>query len=130
LLGATRDNLLRFGPSPGLPGAKTLFGALFESLAVQTVRVLAERLGARASHFRTNSGEHEVDVIVERDDWSFLTVEVKLSGTVEDRDVRHLNWLARQLPDRIVDRIVINAGPLACRRPDGVGVVPLALLGP
>lgn len=28
------------------------------------------------------------------------------------------------------DRLVVNTGPIAYRRADGIGVVPLALLGP
>jgi len=30
----------------------------------------------------------------------------------------------------LADRLVITTGPVAYRRPDGVAVVPLALLGP
>ncbi|MFV0434990.1 MAG: hypothetical protein ACK5LO_13545 [Leucobacter sp.] len=32
--------------------------------------------------------------------------------------------------ERVRDLVVINTGPYAYRRPDGVAVVPLALLGP
>ncbi|MFT4189517.1 MAG: hypothetical protein QM621_13180 [Aeromicrobium sp.] len=49
---------------------------------------------------------------------------------VTDRDVRHLNWLHDKLGERVRERLVISTGPYAYRRPDGVGVVPLALLGP
>jgi hypothetical protein len=44
--------------------------------------------------------------------------------------VRHLDWLRDQLGDRVVERVVVNTGPYAYRRPDGVAVIPLALLGP
>ena len=30
----------------------------------------------------------------------------------------------------LLDAVIINTGPNAYRRPDGIGVVPLALLGP
>lgn len=59
-----------------------------------------------------------------------MAIEVKLRATIEDKDVRHLNWLRAQLGDRVVDRVVVNTGRAAYRRPDGVAVVPLALLGP
>ena len=36
----------------------------------------------------------------------------------------------RLLGDRLLDAHVINTGPASYRRPDGIGVVPLALLGP
>ncbi len=43
-------------------------GALFESLATLTVRVCAQTAEATTSHLRTERGEHEVDLIVERHD--------------------------------------------------------------
>jgi hypothetical protein len=55
---------------------------------------------------------------------------VKLSGSVGDSDVRHLNWLHDQLGERMTERVIVTTGPHAYRRPDGVAVVPLGLLGP
>ena len=65
----------------------------------------------------------------ERYDGAVIAIEVKLAHTVDDRDVRHLHWLGNQLGERRVDKLVIHAGPAAYRRPDGVAVVPLTLLG-
>ncbi len=110
--------------------AGTWLGALFESLAVQSVRVYADAANARVGHLRTKNGEHEIDIIVEFDDLSCVACEVKLADTVTDGDVGHLNWLKENIGDRLVDRIVLHTGPFAYRRTDGVGVVPLALLGP
>ena len=64
-----------------------------------------------------------------RDDGKVLAVEVKLAAAVENRDIAHLRWLADHLRVDLLDA-VINTGPNAYRRPDGIGVVPLALLGP
>jgi hypothetical protein len=75
-------------------------------------------------------GEHEVDLIVERDDKRCVAIEVKLSETVSDRDVAQLQWLRRTLGDQLLDAVVITTGQHAYRRPDGIAVVPLALLGP
>jgi predicted AAA+ superfamily ATPase len=112
-------------------GKDTLLGALFESLAVLSVRVFAQAADAMVSHLRTRNGDHEVDIIVERDDHSVLAIEVKLSGQApEDDDTRHLNWLQRQIGDRLIDRVVINTGEYAYRSPEGVAVLPLSLLGP
>ena len=61
---------------------------------------------------------------------SQLAVEVKLAATVEDRDITHLRWLADHLGVDLLDAVIINTGPNAYRRRDGIGVVPLALLGP
>lgn len=108
----------------------TWLGALFESLAAQSVRIYAEAASARVGHLRTMATDHEIDLIVEGDDRRVVPIEVKLSETVSDSDVRHLNWLYDQLGDRLADRVLITTGDNAYRRPDGVAVVPLALLGP
>ena len=68
--------------------------------------------------------------MVEAQDRSTVAIEVKLADAVTSTDVMHLNWLADQLDDRLVDRLVVYAGERAHRRDDGVAVVPLALLGP
>lgn len=129
LVGVGKDGLLR-GRGAHLPGAATWLGALFESLVTQSVRVYASACDARIGHLRTKDTAHEVDLVVEGGDHSCLAIEVKLSDSVQASDVRHLNWLHRQLGDRLVDRMVVYTGRLAYRRDDGVAVVPLALLGP
>ena len=108
----------------------TWLGALFESLVVQSVRIYAEAAGATVGHLRTKSTEREIDLIVERADRSIVAIEIKLSASIDDKDVRHLKWLRGLLPDRVVDTVVINTGEHAYRRADGVSVIPLALLGP
>ncbi len=112
------------------PTTGTWLGALFESLAVQSVRVYADAMNARVGHLRTKNGDREVDIIVETSDTRCTAIEVKLADTIHDGDVRHLLWLRGQLGARLVDSVVLHTGPRAYRRPDGVAVVPLALLGP
>lgn len=112
------------------PTTSTWLGALFESLAVQSVRVYADAFGAQVSHLRTKNGDHEVDIIVETPEQKVIALEAKLSDTVSDDDVKHLRWLKSQIGPRLTDAVVLNTGPYAYRRPDGVAVVPLALLGP
>lgn len=106
-------------------------GSLFESLTVQSLRIYAQANGLHAAHLRTFGGEHEIDVILhDNHNDHVLAVEVKLAPVPDNHDVRHLNWLASILGDRLVDKIVVTTGPAAYRRQDGVAVVPLALLGP
>lgn len=131
LLGMGVDGLLRgreAGPSAFRDG--TLAGRLFESLVALSVRVYAQASDARVGHFRTRNGDHEVDLVVERDDGRVLAIEVKMSGIVSDEDVRHLSWLQGQLGEDVVDALVVTAGRHAYRRADGIGVVPAGLLGP
>ena len=117
------------GPGTNLRDGAYL-GALFESLATLSARVFAQPGGARVFHFRTRGGEREVDLIVERDDHRVLAVEVELSETVTDHDVRHLTWLRGRLGDQLLDAAVLTTGRYAYRRTNGICVIPLALLGP
>ncbi|WP_062464014.1 ATP-binding protein [Demequina soli] len=130
LAGVSRAALLDGQGSRIDRGPATWLGALFESLVTQSVRTYAQAVDASVGHLRTWDGGREVDLIVEAPDGRIVAIEVKLAATVGDRDVRHLNWLADQLGDRVADRVVITTGPAAYRRADGVAVVPLALLGP
>lgn len=119
-------------PSAGPPIRRDgpLLGALFESLVTLSVRVYAQLSRAGIHHLRTMRGDHEVDLIVARDDGRVVALEVKLSPSVDDRDVAHLRWLREQLQDDLLDAAVITTGRAAYRRPDGIAVIPAALLGP
>ena len=131
LLGVGEDALLSGQDAgPPVPRDGTLLGHLFESLVALSVRVYAQAAEAGVGHLRTAGGKQEVDLIVERDDRRVVAIEVKLSGAVGDRDVRHLLWLRDRLGDDLLDAVVVTTGPQAYRRPDGVAVVPAALLGP
>ena len=135
LLGASRETLLA-GGGRVLPGAapdRTLLGALFEGLVtLSPLRVYAQHNEARIGHFRTSRGRHEADLIIEGRDGGVVAFEVKLARTATDVHVKHsLKWLSEQLRDRLRDAVVvITTGPTADRRPDGIAVVPAALLGP
>lgn len=131
LLGLDRESLLSGGHGAvSLPRDGAFLGALFESLASMSVRVFAQAAEAQVHHLRTRAGAHEVDLIVEADDGRVVAIEVKLAGAISEADVRHLHWLRAAIGPRLIDAIVVSTGPQAYRRPDGVGVVPLALLGP
>lgn len=130
LLGAGPEALLTGqAPGPAWPRDGTLLGALFESLVALSVRVYAQAAEATVGHLRTRAGEHEVDLVVERADRRIVAIEVKLTSTIHDADVRHLLWLREQVGDDLVDAVVVTTGPEAYRRHDGIAVVPAALLG-
>ena len=130
LVGIDKTGLLRGDGNRISTATGTWLGALFESLVTQSVRVYASAATARVGHLRTKNGDREIDLIVEGENRSCIAIEAKLSNTVDGHDVQHLNWLHRQIGDRLVDRIVVYTGRFAYRRPDGVAAVPLALLGP
>ncbi|WRS31052.1 DUF4143 domain-containing protein [Actinomycetaceae bacterium MB13-C1-2] len=122
LLGLTGESLLR-------PDGTHMLGPLFESIVTLGVRSMAQANEGKVAHLRTDSGRQEVDLIVEGHEGQVVGLEVELNPAVTDREVRHLLWLRNQIPDRVVDLAVITTGPAAYRRPDGVAVIPLALLG-
>ena len=119
------------GDSPGTVVARDggFLGGLFESIAELCVRVFAQHCEADVHHLRVEGGRHEVDFIVEGTP-GIIAIEAKLGGAISERDVKHLLWLRDKLGDRCVDAVVVHTGPEAYRRPDGIAVVPLALLGP
>jgi predicted AAA+ superfamily ATPase len=131
LLGVDADALLegRTG-GPAVPRDGTLLGKLFESLVTLGVRVAAESAGARVRHLRTAEGRREVDLIVVRDDHRIVAIEVKLSQSIDDEDVRHLRWLGDTIGDDLLDAVVVTTGGEAYRRTDGIAVVPAGMLGP
>jgi len=104
-------------------------GPLFESLVTLGVRVIAQSAEARVNHLRTGNGDREIDLVLTGYDGQILGIEIKLAPAVTDQDVRHLKWLRDELGSQVVDTLVITTGPTAYRRPDGIAVIPLALLG-
>ena len=130
LLGVDLPTLLQARPAgPPMTREGTLLGALFESLVTLSVRVYAQAAEAQTAHLRTWSGDREIDLIVERGR-KILAIEVKLGQTPDERDVRHLHWLRKELGDELADTIVVTTGQAAYRRADGIAVVPASLLGP
>jgi predicted AAA+ superfamily ATPase len=131
LLGVTAGQLLAGADvGPPIPRDGTLLGALFESLVTLDVRIGAQAAEAKVKHLRTHSGDHEVDLVVERGDGRVVGIEVKLGRTPPPGAGAHLHWLEDRIGDELLDKVIVTTGPEAYRRQDGVAVVPAALLGP
>ena len=71
-----------------------------------------------------------MDFIIESINGGIVAVEVKLAAVVTDDDTTHLKWLRTTLKDELLDAVILTTGSTAYRRPDGIAVVPAALLGP
>jgi predicted AAA+ superfamily ATPase len=127
LLNATQASLLM---TPAAGGSADLLGPLFESLVALSVRVYAQQAESQVAHFRGSNGQREVDLVVARADGRFVALEVKVAAAVRDDDVRNLLWLRERLGHDVLDAAVVTTGAEAYRRPDGIAVVPAALLGP
>jgi predicted AAA+ superfamily ATPase len=130
LMGLTQAMLLRgAGPAPIGPASGGVLERLFEALVASSLQTYAQAIGARLFHLRKHDGSREVDFIVERDR-SIVAIDVKLATAIEDDAVRHLNWFATLARGFQVTRLVLHVGQAAYRRPDGIHVVPAAVLGP
>lgn len=92
-----------------------------------SVHTYASAIEASVSQLRTHSGDHEIDLIVERGH-RVVAIEVKLARDINNHDVKNLLWLKKLLGDRLADAVIVNTGPFAYRRQDGIGVIPATLL--
>jgi hypothetical protein len=72
--------------------------------------------------------------------WAFVgilhrrTARQVVAGALRPRGepsdaVEQLDWFAKKFGDDVADRIIITSGHDAYRRPDGIAVIPAALLG-
>lgn len=123
---------LRVTPERLLNDLNTL-GFLFESMVVHDLRVYARTIDGEVYHYR-DSNAVEVDAIVELPDGRWAACEVKLGvGAVDAAAESLLAFAAAVDTDRIgpaAALIVLTSTGTAHRRPDGVCVVPIGLLGP
>lgn len=124
VLGANPDGLMR--------DVVTL-GFLFESMCCRDLRVYAQTLDGRISHFRDRHGL-EIDLIVSLPDGRWGGVEVKLgSGRIDDA-ARNLLAVAGRIDESRTCKpsflMVLTGSKFAFRRNDGVYVVPLGCLRP
>jgi predicted AAA+ superfamily ATPase len=107
------------------------FGLLFESLCIRDVRVYSQPLDGAVSYFRDSNG-NEVDVIVELPGGKWGAIEVKLGIDYIDEGAKSLLKLRDNIDTKYMKQpsflMVLTAGQLAYRRPDGVLVVPLGCL--
>jgi len=130
LLDLTEDTLMDSGSIKTLgPQKKSIIGRLFESLLAQSLQVYSQVIEARLRHFRSSNGRYEVDFIVEKG-LRVVAIEVKSQAVVKADDVKHLNWLEKTFTDHDITKVILNTGPYAYTREDGVHVIPAVLLGP
>lgn len=131
LLNVTKKNILQGRRLPKTVGKlnKSFLGQLFESLVYQSLATYTEICEAHLSHLRLRNGEKEIDFIVQKED-KLIAIEVKSKAKIEGKDVANLNWFEQKVKEEYdVIKVIINSGPYAYKRDDGVIVVPLALFG-
>jgi len=109
------------------------FGFLFESLCTRDLRIYADVIGGRVSHFRDATGlEADAVIHLENDDWA--AVEIKLGGQQIDEAASNLLKMVEKVeisqknPPKFL--MILTGLDYAYRRPDGVYVVPIGCLKP
>ncbi len=110
-------------------------GLLFESMVIRDLRVYAQAVDARVSHYREKEGL-EVDAVVETADGRWAAFEVKLGERWVEDGARNLRKLAQRMEHSDHDRpsalavIVPNGYGYAGYDGHDVGVIPIGALGP
>jgi len=107
------------------------FGFLFESLVIRDLRIYAQAHGAKVYHYR-DSRNMEVDAVVEYPDGTWAAFEVKMGFSAQDEAAANLRAFAGKIDQQKMGPpaalTVISANGFACRRKDGVNIVPLSVL--
>ena len=108
-------------------------GFHFEALVVRDLHVYSQPLDGVLSHWRDSSG-HEVDVVVELSDSRWGAFEVKMGLGSIDAAAASLLRFAAKVDTAMVGQPaflgVITTTGFSYRRPDGIDVIPIGLLGP
>ncbi|MCL1880336.1 MAG: DUF4143 domain-containing protein [Actinomycetia bacterium] len=129
LLGITMDGFLDDSIPLFGPQRSSLAGRLFESLLALSLQTYAQAITAQLNHFRTSTGNHEVDFIIEKAG-RVAAIEVKLGAEAVGNQVDHLNWFAKTFTNYRVAKILVTTGDTAYTRHDGTHVIPAAMLRP
>jgi Predicted ATPase (AAA+ superfamily) len=124
-LGAGVDRLL---------GDPETLGLLFESLVIRDLRVYAQSLDAKLSHYREAKGV-EADAILELRDGRWAGIEVKLGPSKVDEGAANLVRMASHVDvakhgEPAFLAVVTGWGYAYRRKTDGVHVIPIGALGP
>ncbi|MDR0455971.1 MAG: DUF4143 domain-containing protein [Treponema sp.] len=106
-------------------------GFLFESLVIRDLRIYAEVHDGRVFHYR-DSRNMEIDAIIEYPDNTWAAFEVKMGFSAQDEAAANLLQFAAKINQEKAGPpaalTIITANGLACRRKDGINVVPLSAL--
>jgi hypothetical protein len=123
-LGVGRDQLLR---------ALSAAGFQFEGLVVRDLRVYAQPIEGRLSHWRDNN-QHEVDIVITLDDGRWGAIEVKMNPELVEAAARSLLRFKDKIDTAKAGEPsflgVVTTRAAALRRADGVYVLPFAAMGP
>lgn len=125
---------LGLGPGDVMNDIRT-FGLLFETMAIRDLRVYADALNGKVSHYLDRNGL-ECDAVVHLRNGTSGLVEIKLGGeSLIAEGVKTLSMLSGLIDTsrqkEVAFRMVLTAtGDFAYQRPDGIIVCPIGCLKP
>jgi len=107
---------------------KPTMGHLFENFVATEIMKAAKSLGA-VSHFNPvqNQGK-EVDFVIERQNGDAIGIEVKLDGTIDERDWANMAVLQKTMGNRLVKGIIIYTGTELMRVGRNIWAMPVNYL--
>jgi len=91
---------------------KTVMGHIFENfIATEIMKAAKSRGSCSVSHFNPvqNQGK-EVDFVIENKDGKIIGVEVKLDGTINEKDWANMNALRETVGNRFTKGVIIYTG--------------------
>ena len=124
---------LGIGPNDLIKDLNTM-GLVFETMAVRDLRVYADALGGKVSHYRDKNGL-ECDAIIHLRNGRYGLVEIKLGGdSLIESGAKTLKALAAKIDTEKMNApsfmmVLTGVGKYAYTRADGVAVVPISALG-
>jgi hypothetical protein len=114
-------------------GDLSTLGLLFETLAVRDLRVFAEAIDGKVSHYRDRNGL-ECDAVIHLRNGTYGLVEVKIGGeTLIEEGAKNLKKLASKINTYNMGKpaflmILTALGSYAFKRSDDIWIVPIGSL--
>jgi len=91
---------------------KTTMGHIFENfIATEIMKAAKSRGSCSVSHFNPvqNQGK-EVDFVIENKDGKMIGIEVKLDGTINEKDWANMNALRETVGSRFIKGVIVYTG--------------------
>ena len=108
------------------PASLTQFGHLLETFVLGELQRHASWIDglSTVSHWRTRDN-HEVDVVIERDDGRVIAFEVKTGTNIPSKELGPMVKLRDELGDRFIAGAVLYTGGLSYTPQDRIHVLPV-----
>jgi uncharacterized protein len=107
-----------------------LLGRMIDTFVVAQLRSEIDHFWPqiRMFHLRSESGRHEIDVILDLGQDRVIAIEIKASSAPNRRDARHLIWLRDLLGDNFVRGVVFHTGSMPFELDERIWALPINCL--